>query len=379
MRHDLRSFFGCRLFPVALVLLALPACDSEIRAGPGETLHPTPENAPPPDASPITTDSLPSRLTDAGLAEWRRSRDRLLGARTTMALGSEEEGPELFGMIGDATFDPDGNVLVADMINYELRIFGPDGGHLASFGGEGEGPMEFNARPHSVEVLSDGRILVATRARMKVFSPVADGVGHLATVSIYSDDICLSSQGRLFTSIHDTRGTERVLHEADLAGDSVMESFGHGYLHEEWLNRNQLSDGAVACLADPLRLLFGFLEHPIIRAHYPGQDEPVWTAALQDFVQPYYLSTDRGIRMASTFAEVTDKPHVLGERHIVWQTGMRRVLSERTRTYLLDAETGRGALISEDLPRIMRITPDRLVLAWNDPYPRIEVRELSGN
>ena len=379
MCHDLRAVHGRHALFAAIMLLAVAACDSEIRVGPGETLHPTPENAPPADASPVTTDSVPTELSEDALADWRRARDRLLGARTTKSFGSEEEGPELFGMIGDVTFDADGNVLVADMVNYELRIFGPDGGHLASFGGEGEGPLEFTARPHSVEVLSDGRILVATRARMKIFSAVAEGNGHLATVPIYSRDICLSSQGRLFTAIHDTRGTERVLHEADLAADSVTHSFGHGYLHEEWLNRNQLSDGTVACLDDPLRLLFGFNEHPIIRAHHPGEDTPLWTGALADFAQPYYLSADMGIRMASTFAEMNDRPHVLGERHIVWQTMYRRLLGERLRTYLLDAETGRGALISEDLPRIMRIAPDRLVVAWNDPYPRIEIREFPEN
>lgn len=376
MRQNLVSARRIHPGPPALLFLAILACESEIRVGPGETLHPTPENAPPPDASPITTDSVPSGLSEEVLAEWRRARDRLLGTRTTMALGSEEEGPELFGMIGDAAFDPDGNVLVADMVNYELRIFGPDGSHLASFGGEGEGPLEFKSRPHSIEVLSGGSILVATGGRMKTFAPAVAGHDYQRTISVYSRDICLTSQGRLFTTVHDTRGTERVLHEVDVAGDSVLHSFGHGYRHQEWLNRNQLSDGTIACLEDPVRLLFSFADHPIIRAHYPGEDEPIWTAALQDFVQPYYLSTDRGIRMASNIAEITDKPHVLGERHIVWQTGLRRVLRERLRTYLLDAETGRGALISEDFPRIMKMTPDRLVAAWNDPYPRIEVREL---
>lgn len=376
MHHDLRAVFGRRVFPVGIVLLVLLACDSEIRVGPGQTLHPNAENAPPPDASPITTERLPKGLTDEGLAEWRRARDRLLDASTTLSLGSEEEGPELFGLIVDATFDADGSVLVADMMSYELRIFGPDGRHLASLGGEGEGPLEFASYPHSVEVLPDGRIVVATRGRMKIFTPAAAGHEHLATISIYSKDMCLSSQGRMFTSVHDTGGSERVIHEADLAGDSVLQSFGHGYLHEEYLVRNQLSDGMIACRRDSPHLLYGFETHPIIRAHRAGRDEPIWTAALEDFAQPYYLTEANGIWMANDFVELNLKPHFLGEGHIVWQTYLRGLLGGRLRTYLLDADTGRGALIGEDFPRIVGLTQDRLVAAWDDPYPRIEVREL---
>ena len=168
----------------------------------------------------------------------------------------------------------------------------------------------------------------------------------------------------------------------DLAGDSVTQSFGHGYLDEEWLFRNQLSDGTIACVDDPLRILFALNEHPILRAHRPGEDDPVWSAALQDYAQPLWAGSRGGrvsIRMVSGNAEFTDKPHVLAGRHIVWQTYYRRLFSERVRTYLIDGVTGQGALISEDFPRIMKMTPEHFVAGWNDPYPRIEVRELDGN
>ena len=83
--------------------------------------------------------------------------------------------------------------------------------------------------------------------------------------------------------------------------------------------------------------------------------------------------------MVSGNAELTDKPHVFAGRHIVWQTYYRRLFAERIRTYLINAATGQGALISEDFPRIMRMTPEYFIAGWNDPYPRIEVRELDGN
>lgn len=375
MPHSIRRAHRRPLAP--LVLLALTSCDSGINLRAGETLHPTPENAPSGNAALITTGSEPPGLSTEALARWREARDLLLGAPVALALGtSSEEGPELFGRIGDAAFDLDGNLVVLDPLGYEVRTFAPDGQHLGSFGQEGEGPMDFASEPQSLEVLPDGSLLVGMRPAMKSFALVAGAYEYRDLIPVFARDMCVTTAGRLFITVHDSQDTDRVLHEVDQAGDSVTLSFGHGYLDEDWLVRNQLSDGTIGCMDEPMQVLFAFDEHPILRAHRPGDDDPVWSAALADYVQPHYAASASSVRMAGAHGEVTDKPHVLGGRHIVWQTYYRRMFSERIRTYLIDAATGRGALISEDFPRVMRVAPRRIVVAWNDPYPRIEVRDL---
>ncbi len=362
-----------------LVLLALSSCDQGVSLRAGETLHPTPGNAPSGDVALITDDGEPPGLSGEALDRWREARDLLLGAPVALPLGtSREEGPELFGRIGDAAFDPAGNLVVLDPLNYEVRTFAPDGRHLGSFGHSGDGPMDFPGEPQSLEVLPDGSLLVGMRSMMKSFARAADAYEYLDLIPVWARDMCVTTAGRLFITVHDSQGTERVLHEVDPAGDSVAASFGHGYLDEDWLVRNQLSDGTIGCMDEPMLVLFAFDEHPILRAHRPGDDDPVWTAALADYVQPRYAASATSVRMVGDHGEVTDKPHVLRGRHIVWQTYYRRLFSERIRTYLIDAVTGHGALVSEDFPRIMRMTPGRFVVAWNDPYPRIEVRELGG-
>ena len=45
-----------------------------------------------------------------------------------------------------------------------------------------------------------------------------------------------------------------------------------------------------------------------------------------------------------------------------------------TVSYLLDAATGRGALLDETLPLIVVADPDRQVAMWPLPYPRLELR-----
>lgn len=208
-----------RPIPPLLALLAFPACGPDMELDAGEALHPTDENAPPADAALITVGREPLGLSTEALAGWRAARDRLVGARTTLGLGTNSgDGPELFGMIGDA-------------VNHDVRIFRPDGSHLLSFGREGEGPMEFGTRPHSVAVVSGGRLLVGMRAEMKVFAPVAGGYEYLDRIAVPSRHMCVSAAGRVFVTVHHTRTSDRVLHEVDMTGDTTL-SFGHGYLHE---------------------------------------------------------------------------------------------------------------------------------------------------
>lgn len=61
-----------------------------------------------------------------------------------LRIGSMEvEGPELFGDIGALEVDPLGRIYVLDRQAKEVRVFGPDGKHVRTFGREGGGPGEF--------------------------------------------------------------------------------------------------------------------------------------------------------------------------------------------------------------------------------------------
>ena len=77
MRHNVLVPGPKLLPPLTLLLLALPGCSGDIKLEGGEILHPTPENAPPADAALITTDTIPTGLTEDALSAWRAARDRL--------------------------------------------------------------------------------------------------------------------------------------------------------------------------------------------------------------------------------------------------------------------------------------------------------------
>ena len=158
-------------------------------------------------------------------------------------------------------------------------------------------------------------------------------------ISRPSDDLCLSSDERIFISRHD-QDTETVVHEIREATDSILQSLGRGYLDEQWLMRMQLSDSSVGCLDDPLRVPFLFNGLSIVRLYRPGEDEPIWTTRLEEYVPRLHAGQRDGSRsrMLSGPSEYLDKPHVLSPRHLVVQAYYRRLLSERMRTYLVDVD-----------------------------------------
>lgn len=69
---------------------------------------------------------------------WRLEPELRIGA-------ADGEGPEVFGRVADLAVHPDGRIAVLDAQAQEIRVFGPDGAHLATYGREGAGPGEYRA------------------------------------------------------------------------------------------------------------------------------------------------------------------------------------------------------------------------------------------
>jgi hypothetical protein len=84
----------------------------------------------------------------------------------------EGAGPDAFAYLKGLVVLEDGRFAVLDSQAQELRVFGPDGVHVATHGGRGEGPGEF-ADANGLMLDPDGRIWVpdARNGRMSVFDP----------------------------------------------------------------------------------------------------------------------------------------------------------------------------------------------------------------
>jgi hypothetical protein len=116
----------------------------------------------PDGAGPVQVVNAPPAAGEDAVT-WRVDEEVRIG-------GADVEGPTSFGAITQLAVDRAGRTAALDYQAQELRIFAPDGAHLRTVGGPGEGPGELG-RPFGV--LADGdRFLVADQgnARVSVFA-----------------------------------------------------------------------------------------------------------------------------------------------------------------------------------------------------------------
>ncbi len=114
-----------------LSILAPAACapDHDDGSHPATTTHDSAGILIVENARPPTDSRLP----------WR------IGAEPAASIGTlEGEDPYLLLYVADATRLPDGRIVVVNAGTYELRVFDAHGTHMATWGGRGEGPGEFD-------------------------------------------------------------------------------------------------------------------------------------------------------------------------------------------------------------------------------------------
>ena len=390
----------CRTLGFPLALLLASGCFLD--GTPKEISHPTPINIPSPGSPIVAPSGTPQGLTDSSLAMWRKTRDALLHDGSVIAsLGRAGRigppTPDLFASELDVVLGRDGTIVVLDRGNHSVKVFGPSGNHIRTFGRSGEGPTEFRDAS-ALDRLSDGRLVVTERSnRVKVFSRTRHGeYEYTAThkTGIVADYAC-SMDGRFFISgWHMESNT--VIHEVPLSITSVARSFGPGYEDDYWLIQDQMSNGPIACLKELGLVIFAFQNTPVVRAYSVDTGDLVWSAHLQGYMQPpiweetrpdgtgRIVFSGKGIRDRVTLLTPVSSQHVLLQTvryEPITDPAAASVIEDlQVRSHLIDAKTGQGALISASLPLIPVVDPTHQYYAgvWLLPFPRLEIRKVGG-
>ncbi len=362
------------------------ACDMET-----ERVHPTSENLPHRRDYLVGSDSLPTGMSAQELSDWRAARAALFGVRRVAEIGRLGTGavadPHVFGLIADVELDERGNVYVLDRHNAQVRIFDSLGTFVGAIGQPGQGPNEFRD-PSALALLSNGRVAVADRgAALKVFAPTETGyqVEYNVQLSLVPEGMC--ADGNQVFAAGWQRSSNAIIHHA--VGEyngRQHNSFGRGYRSESWLVQDQLSDGRIACLGDPTRVVFAFELLPVLRGYDARDGTLVWEAGIDGYAQMKITeinSADGQSAVSFSAREVQDNlvsvtratsNHVLLQYLRGNPQDVRSGTAEpSTRTYLVDAATGRGALI-DSVPLMAAMDSVRQVAMWLLPYPRLEVR-----
>lgn len=113
-------------------------------------------DAPFSDGSPLVVDSAGIRIVQHPAAAPGPDRSWTVDASPRVRIGAVTGAEaELLANVRHATVLPDGRIVIANGRPIEVRVFSPDGQHLATFGRVGEGPGEFTVNGvtglHSLE------------------------------------------------------------------------------------------------------------------------------------------------------------------------------------------------------------------------------------
>lgn len=366
-------------------LISFTACDAGRR---NETSHPLPDRIPGSEgAITIEHDPAPHGIDGATLERWLGARETLLNTRLFATIGSQTtEAPDLLGLVADVVVDRARDLFfVLDEQAQEVRIFTLRGDFVDAFGGIGDGPSDLRLA-NSIELISGGRVLVGTlNLQAKVFAATPNGwqAEHIVPLPSGARGLCAGARNRVFVNAHD-RKTNQLVHEINLnAGTdtTLLSGFAGGYEHDNWLVQRYLGTGSLACLAMPRPLVvFGQASIPILRAFDPDSRELVWASQLTHFtpVQLYSGTDAKGDYIYQDRPEEWDfvgAVHSILDMYLLVQVGhgdsTRQELT--VKSYLLDARTGHGAFIGDELPWLIPYE-NGYVGIFEDPYPRLELR-----
>jgi hypothetical protein len=148
MRHAIKA--------VGAVLTAAACAESQAGSGWTATVDTLPNGAVHVVNTPPVSDEVPP---------WQLEEELRIGS-------VDGEGPTTFGELKALVVDSAGRIVVLESQAQEIRSFDRNGRHLATFGGKGGGPGEFE-NAFGLMQTSDGLFYVPDQrnARMSVLSP----------------------------------------------------------------------------------------------------------------------------------------------------------------------------------------------------------------
>lgn len=383
---------ACRALAVVLSMAVGACAPSDSSDFRDAEIHPNAENAVPSNATLIGEDSVPADLAPDALDAWRSAKDHILAAQTVMRLGTEEEGPQLFGRIGDVAVDSEGNIFVFDALAMELRVFDSTGQHISSVGGFGDGPLDLRYNLFGAfELLSGGDVLVANGALTKLFRNAGElwELVRMIDAAGLVNDLCVIGARAFFAGWRADDNT--LVQTASVATGSADAGLVPGYQHPDYLVKSKMAEGArIACFTTAQHVIVGWGYLPMIQSYRFGQPSPIWTSKVAGRLPSrivYGMATDPTGTEAPAIEDQTDPRDFLtsllsaSSDHLLIQYS-RASRSEPAppviRTYLVDIATGIGALLGTDLPVMSAVLSDGYVAVFDDPYPRIEIRKVPG-
>jgi hypothetical protein len=309
-----------------------------------------------------------------------------LGAPVRAAVG-REDGPDhfLFGEIAAVAMNSRGEIVVVDRKVWDVRLFDSRGAFVKQLGGRGQGPGEFQS-PHSVLVTPNDEIWIADmQRRLTIFGSSSGGYTLARTIPVEAIGIrsmCLLGGDLIANAV--SMGDPYAVRVLDAQARPIR-SFGTVYESNSAMLNVQFAEGRVACdETNDLIIHASTASLGEIRA-YRRDGQAAWRVVVQDLRSNVITQTEGGYTVEGS----PDGAHTLSSLNIVpglgvlVQYGFRSLADLAAKappsdyvTIVIDQRTGAGAISPSALPRLGTVSGNRVIVLFEDPAPRLEVREL---
>jgi hypothetical protein len=306
--------------------------------------------------------------------------------RPQVSIGSEDEGPTLFGEITDVAIDGDFNIYILDRTNHSVRAFSRTGRFLGSAGRAGRGPGDLS---WPISLFHDGvsRLYVFDHVNgIVVFETRGGTMTHRRSFGAEFQPTSACAFGDTLI-VPGWRG-DKILHVFTAEGTPVR-SFGEGFIRDTsehvraMANRMTLR---VNCDRENNRIYATPNSVGVVRA-YQIDGKQLWERELPDYRGAEFraipqgavvisgrFSTSSVLRLGEDLLVVSVRHYELVSSSQVRQGGGRGTTEDREFvTYVLSARSGQLLARGVGIPQLGAIRGDIAVGYEHDPFPRVFV------
>ena len=378
----MRTHSIAQFVPFLLVLLNVGAflSVSEVLAcSVQKRVHPTSDNIPT-ITDPDFVLKPPGDILDRGTNFYSS-----LALTDTVIIGvAEGERYEMLGRVEDIEVDADGRIFIVDRELGEVLFYSSDGSYLGFFGGQGEGPGEFN-QPRELALSESGRkAVVFSKGRVQVFERQENGQ------FLYRNSFpSIGTQGCVMNDhIYVLRyylGRLGNIQKLTMEGEWVA-SFGYTYKSKSKFVTRRLSTGSGSRIACSKRHgVVGMIVGRIPVLHgYSGDGELLWRVKFEDIKFTPVEETDGG---RSLFYKNSSKGDAFGTNLFVDEDGEHFNLTYTVNAgpgkltpshyYRVDAQTGYGHYVGH-APVLRARHRDYVIQYFNSPHPTLRILHFDG-
>lgn len=296
---------------------------------------------------------------------------RIRAAQLENELGGPTQiDDNVLGSIIDASFH-NGNIYLLDKQKRNISVYDMVGNYISTIARSGRGPGELS-NPKTIIIHNDSLFVLNQHFDIQFYMRKSnvDGFEPYTQLNLKNrpDDFCINN-GKLFVNTLPIADESANLEEAnnissfDLKNlDVETTTFGNMYISDSWFGKMHMSMGGILCSPNSSTIIQYFRYVGQLYA-FDHEGEIVWKSKFNNFrhleliEQGGSLGPDRS-KPVDNF-DVIENLVYLNDNFFIVQIFNREMSEDQSKTiietYLVDFDTGEGAFISSNMPKILSV------------------------